>query len=277
MYCLLCRKEYRWVALPTSSFKALKCRDSPAPTPALLPPKGLFIPTHFLTSPVPSPASQLQLPLRSLAWAPSLYIVLARQTKGQAATVPHLVGISRIVNSGEELGRGGTPACSFEHVFEKQLRQSEARIHAHCGCEAQQIRNTSHLVLVQGTGYPGATTALLLSGPCQMLTLIKPYQKHNLFLLTKCSCPCRYTDHKEGRLPMASTPDTGLHRRQSPYVWPAFSTLMSFLSRGCAQQDRKRPRGLSSTKTAPPCLSVEDGPTTEEGNYPTYLLNTMHT
>lgn len=99
-------------------------------------------------------------------------------------------------------------ACSFEHVSEKQLGSAEARIHAPCGCEAQQIRNTSHSVLVQGTGYPGATTALLLSGTCQMLTLIKPYQKHNLFLLTKCSCPCRYTDHKEGRLPMASTPLT---------------------------------------------------------------------
>lgn len=122
--------------------------------------------------------------------------------------------ISKSGNSGEELGGARRPldaaalqpACSFEHVSEKQLGSTEAGIQAPCGCEAQQIRNTSYSVLVQGTGYPGATTALLLSGTCQMLTLIKPYQKHNLFLLTKCSCPCRYTDHKEGRLPMASTP-----------------------------------------------------------------------
>lgn len=80
VYCLLCCREYRWVAVPTSSFKALKCRDSPSPTPALLPPKGLFVPTHFLTSPVPSPASQLQLPLRS-GMALRLYTVLASRRK----------------------------------------------------------------------------------------------------------------------------------------------------------------------------------------------------
>lgn len=230
------------------------------PTPALLPPKGLFI----LTSPVPSPASQLQLPLRS-GIGPQLVQAVERTSSHSTSPGGHKQDRQFRRGSGwgqAATGHACTPACSF----------------ARCGCEAQQIRNTSHSVLVQGTGYPGATAPLFLSGTCQMLTLIKPYQKHNLFLLTKCSCPCRYTDHKEGRLPMASTPLTlDSKRRQSPHVWLAFSTLMSFLSRGCAQQGKKRPRGLSSTKIAPPCLPVEDGPTTQEGNYPTYLLKTMHT
>lgn len=99
---------------------------------------------------------------------------------------------------------------------------------------------------------------VLMTEMCQMLTLIKPYQWHNLFLLYLGIL----SSQRNRAVCGLNSPDTGLHRQQSPYVWPAFFTLMSFQHRGYAQESRKKLRGLS--------------PPVKDSLHPTHLFKTVH-
>lgn len=136
-------------------------------------------------------------------------------------------------------------------------RKGTFQTQAHWGHEEQQIRNTNHSVIGQGTGHSGTMT-VLMAETCQMLTLIKPYQWHKLFLLYLGIL----SSQRKRAVCGLNSPDTGLYRQQSPNVWPAFFTLMSFLHRGYAQESRKKLRGLS--------------PPVKDSLHPTYLFKMVH-